>query len=61
MRWIRPSIVVLLILTAIVGFFKGLFSGEFMSSLITGMAVWWFRSRDAEKESSKSNNEERLK
>lgn len=50
MNWIRPSIVVLLILTAIVGFFRGMLTGEFISSLITGLAVWWFRSRDTEKE-----------
>ena len=50
MKWIRPFIVVLLILTAIVGFFTDRFGQEFMASLITGLAVWWFKSRDSEKE-----------
>ena len=49
MKWIRPTIVVLLILTAVVGFFTDRFESEFMSGLITGLAVWWFKSRDESK------------
>ena len=49
MRWFRPVIVVLLILTAVAGFFTDRFESEFMSGLITGMAVWWFKSRDEAK------------
>ena len=57
MRWIRPAIVVLLILTAIVGFFTDKFTGEFMAGLITGMAVWWFRSRDEAKNKKGVSND----
>ena len=49
MKWIRPAIVVLLILTAIAGFFTDRLTSEFISGLITGLAVWWFKSRDDEK------------
>ncbi len=49
MKWFRPIIVVLLILTAIVGFLTDRLPGEFMSGLITGIVVWWFKSRDEEK------------
>ena len=49
MKWVRPGVVIALIGTAIVGFLTGKFESEFMSSLITGLAVYWFRSRDTEK------------
>ena len=50
MRWIRPLIVLVLVVTVVVGFFLKLVDAQAFWVFSTGLIVWWFRSRDAEKE-----------
>ena len=49
MRWFRPSIAAVLVASAIVAFFLNKIGGEAFMTLVTGLAVWWYKSRDSEK------------
>ena len=49
MKWFRPAIATILIGSAIAGFFINKIGSEAFMALVTGLAVWWFKSRDEEK------------
>jgi len=46
MKWVRPAIAATLVASAIVAFFLNKIGGEAFMALVTGLAVWWFKSRD---------------
>ena len=46
MKWFRPVLATVLVLSAIVAFFMGKIGGEAFMGLVTGLAVWWYKSRD---------------
>jgi len=50
MKWFRPLIATALVASAIVAFFLGKIGSEAFMALVTGLAVWWYKSRDTEKE-----------
>ena len=49
MKWIRPGVVSLLAVAVTVGFFMGTIEVQVFVPFATGLIVWWFKSRDAEK------------
>ena len=50
MKWFRPAIISILVLAVLAGFFKGMVNAEAFWVFATGLIVWWFRSRDADKQ-----------
>ena len=49
MKWIRPSVIVLLALAMTVGFFMGYIETQVFAPFATGLIVYWFKSRDENK------------
>ena len=49
MKYFRPAIATALVTSAIVAFFLDKIGGEAFMALVTGLAVYWYKSRDAEK------------
>ena len=50
MKWIRPIVITLLSLSVTVGFFLDKITSEAFFGFATGLVVWWFKTRDDEKE-----------
>lgn len=50
MKWIRPLLVVILVLAVTVGFFARLINTDAFFGFATGLVVYWFKSRDEEKQ-----------
>ncbi|MDP2719650.1 MAG: hypothetical protein Q8P44_07460 [Dehalococcoidia bacterium] len=46
MKWFRPCLASLLVISAIAAFFMDKIGSEAFMALVTGLAVWWFKSRD---------------
>ena len=53
MRWFRPYIITGLAVAVVVAFFMRLVDPEAFWVFATGLIVWWFRSRDIEKDKEK--------
>ncbi|KKN45276.1 hypothetical protein LCGC14_0684620 [marine sediment metagenome] len=49
MNWIRPSVITLLSLAMVSGFFMGKIAGDVFVPFATGLIVFWFKSRDDKK------------
>lgn len=49
MKWVRPSVIVILTLAVTVGFFTSKIEAEAFGVFATGLIVYWFKSRDEEK------------
>ena len=49
MRWIRPAISMIAMLTITAGFFLKMIPVEAYLPIATGVIVWWYKSRDDEK------------
>ena len=50
MKWVRPCTIVMLVAGVTAGFFIGKIDAVAFFGFATGLAVWWFKSRDQEKE-----------
>ena len=50
MKWIRPAITAALAIGVTVGFFLDKITSEAFFGFATGLIVYWFKSRDNEKE-----------
>ena len=50
MKWVRPVIISGLAIAVTVGFFMGKLEAEAFGIFATGLIVYWFKSRDNEKE-----------
>ncbi len=50
MKWVRPAISLIGVLGITIGFFLKMVSPESYLSLVTLAVVWWFKSRDTEKQ-----------
>ncbi len=48
-KWIRPIISLIGMLAITIGFFIKLIPSEAYLALVTGVIVWWYKSRDEEK------------
>ena len=50
MKWIRPAIIGMLAMAVTLGFFLKMVSMEVYVPFATGLIVYWFKSRDTEKQ-----------
>jgi len=50
MKWIRPVIVTVLVGAMTIGFFSKVIEAQVYVPFATGLIVYWFKSRDEEKE-----------
>jgi len=48
-KWFRPLIAATLVASAIAAFFLDKIGSEAFMALVTGLAVYWYKSRDIEK------------
>ncbi len=57
MRWIRPILSIMGFSAITAGFFLGMIDAAAYFGLVTGIVVWWFKSRDQAKQNGGLNDE----
>lgn len=50
MKWVRPLVVMALTAAVVTGFLTDRISSETFAAFATGLIVYWFKSRDNNKE-----------
>jgi len=50
MSWIRPGVIALLTMAMVVGFFLGYVETQVFAPFATGLIIFWFKSRDSDKD-----------